>query len=285
MNYPVTIPSIEFGGQGPALHFAHANGFPPKAYSPLLKRLAENHRVSAILLRPLWPGSEPHHFKGWDQLADDLIRFLEERDMAGIIGVGHSVGGTITLRASLRRPDLFSTLVLLDPVIFIPRKAMVWTLIFNLGLGYLLHPLTNSALRRRREFESVDAMYANYRSKEIFRKIDDPGLRAYVEALAKNKSNGAIELAYSPEWEAKIYVTSMQLSNEIWRNLPKLKIPLLILRGQSTKTFIPQAASMVQRKLPKAVIQNIPDSGHLVPLEKPEAVHRAIQEYLYSDRN
>ena len=46
----MTIPSIDFGGNGEELVFLHANGYPPECYRPLLTRLAEKlsrHRDGA----------------------------------------------------------------------------------------------------------------------------------------------------------------------------------------------------------------------------------------------
>ena len=31
------IPYVDFGGKGPVLHFAHANGYPPRIYRKLLQ--------------------------------------------------------------------------------------------------------------------------------------------------------------------------------------------------------------------------------------------------------
>ena len=41
-----------------------------------------------------------------------------------MIGMGHSIGAIVTLRAALREPTLFRALVLIDPVL-LPRKRML----------------------------------------------------------------------------------------------------------------------------------------------------------------
>jgi hypothetical protein len=114
------IPFLDFGGFGPPLHFAHANGYSPKAYTPFIETLTPRYRASAMLS---------------------------------------------------------------------------------------VHPSIPGTLRRRRVFESVETMFDNYRRKPVFNRIDDRGLRAYVEALARPRPDGQVALAYSPEWEATIYMT------------------------------------------------------------------------------
>ncbi len=58
-----------------------------------------------------------------------------------MIGIGHSMGATTTLRLALRQPERFQLLVLIDPVMFPPLTGIAWNIIFRLGLAYQLHPL------------------------------------------------------------------------------------------------------------------------------------------------
>jgi pimeloyl-ACP methyl ester carboxylesterase len=280
MPEPSPIPYLDFGGNGPLLHFAHANGYPPLAYRPLLENLARSYHVLAMKMRPLWADANYADLQDWRPFASDLVQFLRERSPGSWIGVGHSVGGNATLRAALHHPDLFRAVVLIDPVIFPPWASPPWKLLTALGLDYRLHPLARRTLRRRRIFESQAEMFANYRSKAVFNRMDDQALQAYVESMARETPEGKVELVFSPEWEARIYVTAIQADLEIWRELSTLKPPLWILRGAETDTFLEQTARRFQRALPSAVLQTIPEAGHLLPLEMPEVVGQAIREGL-----
>jgi pimeloyl-ACP methyl ester carboxylesterase len=278
------IPFVDFGGSGPPLHFAHANGYPPRAYAPFIETLTPHYRVFAMLTRPLWPDCPPDGLRDWSPLADDFARFLAERGERDVIGVGHSLGGVVTLIAALRRPERFRALVLIDPVLLPYSLLFLWTLFYKLGLADRLHPLAPAALKRRRVFESAEAMYAHYRSKPVFRRMDDRSLRAYVEALARPRPDGQVELAYSPEWEARIYVTGPLYEWKLWREIEKLRAPLLVIRGAETDTLMPGAVKMLRRRLPNAEYRDVPGAGHLVPMEKPEEVGRIIREFLKLQR-
>lgn len=146
-----------------------------------------------------------------------------------------------------------------------------------MGLARQVHPLIPGTVRRRRVFENVEAMFENYRRKSIFRRIDDRGLRAYIEALARPRPDGQVELAYSPEWEIKIYETG---PIDFWDQLPELRPPLLIVRGGDTDTFWPGAARKVQRHLPRAVIHTVAGATHLVPMERPREIGEVIESFL-----
>src|SRR5512141_382967 len=113
LPYPLTpIPYFDLGGDGLPLHFLHANGYPPDCYKPLFELLKTQYQVFGMLLRPLWKDSRPEDIRTWHSLSDDLRLFLSSQ--AGpVIGVGHSIGATVTLRAALRDPSQFRALVLI----------------------------------------------------------------------------------------------------------------------------------------------------------------------------
>jgi pimeloyl-ACP methyl ester carboxylesterase len=276
------IPSIEFGGSGLPLHFTHANGYTPAAYTPLIETLTPRYRVFSMLLRPLWPqhAQGPNGVKDWSPLAGDLIAFLDQRGEKNVIGVGHSIGGVITLLAALRRPELFRAVVMIDPVLFPPGFLLVWTVIDRLGLTPHIHPLIPTTLRRQRVFESVDAMYDSYRRKAVFSRIDDRNLRTCIEALVRPRPDGQVELIYSPEWEARLYLVGPQVDWQLWKELRTLRPPMLIVRGRKIERGWPDATNTVQQRLPHTEIHRVDGAGHLVPLERPREVGEVIESFL-----
>jgi pimeloyl-ACP methyl ester carboxylesterase len=283
MSIPEIIPFEDHGGQGPALHFAHANGYPPGAYGELFEGLRSSHKILAMRMRPLWPGADPQAIADWRPLADDLARFLDQQALSGIIGWGHSLGAVTTLRLALRQPQRFRALVLIDPVLFPPAVIVFSDLIYRLGLGYRLHPLARGALKRRDRFESRAAMFANYRHKAVFGRLSDSALRNYVDALGCPRPQSSVELCYPAAWEARIYVTGVRADLELWRALPELKPPLLILRGAETDTFWERTGRLVQRRLPSARVHSVADSSHLLPLERPLDVLAAAKDLGFLD--
>ena len=114
------IPYEDFGGTGPLLHFAHPNAYPPAVFRQFLQPLTADYDVLAMAQRPLWPGSRPDEMHDWQLFADDLVDFLADHDLHGIIGVGHSLGAVATMMAAVGQPQLFRALVLIEPV-FLPR--------------------------------------------------------------------------------------------------------------------------------------------------------------------
>lgn len=273
------IPQFDLGGSGAPLHFLHANGYPPECYRPLLDLFHQEYHVFGMLLRPLWEGSNPEDLDDWHPLADDLLRFLEARGNGKVIGVGHSVGGVTTLRAALLQPEKFRALILLDPVLFLPTFLLGWSMIRLLGLGEKVHPLIAGAKKRRRTFDDLDSVFRGYRSRSIFRFMSGDYLRQYIKGITSPRPEGGYELVYSPEWEARIYLTGLR-DFDLWRGLPHLKVPTLIIRGAETDTFLERNARLVQKKNPAIKIVTLERATHIVPLELPREVFEITQSFL-----
>lgn len=274
----MNIPYFIHGGDGPPLHFLHANGYPPGCYKSLFNRMQERFHVFGMLLRPLWEDSNPNEIHNWNPFSEDLLRFLTPPTPAPVIGVGHSIGAVVTLRAALRDPSKFRALVLLDPVLFVPSFLVWWNFFRTIGLGHRMHPKISGALKRRRTFDDLDTVFRGYRMRAVFKYMSDENLRYYIEGITRRREQG-YELVYSPEWESHIYYTGL-LDFDIWRDLPKLQVPTLFIRGAETDTFLAKAANLVKRKQPNARVETLEKSTHLLPLERPDEVFNIMQAFL-----
>jgi len=273
------IPFVNFGGNGEELVFLHANGYPPECYRPLLSRLAENYHVTAMVQRPLWPDSTPEEIEDWRPLTDDFLGFLDTRHTGPIACVGHSMGGLALLRAALREPQRFKAIVLLDPVLLPPFYIAYWAMVRKLKIGERHHPFLEAARQRRQQFDDLERLYQSYRRKSVFRYFDDEALRAYVAGIACRVDESVYRLCYSSEWEIHIYRTSIWRDMDIWRGLPKLEVPTLIVRGAETDTFWDRTGKLIQRKQPGVKIEALENSTHLLALERPKEISNLIKSF------
>ena len=278
MNSPLSpLPSFDLGNTGQPLHFLHANGYPPGCYKPLFELLQTEYHVFGMLLRPLWNDSHPGEIQDWKPFSEDLLQFLAQIP-SPVIGVGHSIGAVVTLRAALRDPAKFRALVLIDPVLFVPSFMLKWQFVRMLGLGDRLHPLIPGAKKRRRTFDNLEKVFRGYRGRAIFRYMSDENLRIFIEGITQPDGAGSYKLVYPPAWEAQIYRTGMH-DFDIWRGLPNLEVPTLFIRGAETDTFLESAASFTKRKQSKAQVVTLEKSTHILPLERPMEVFNIMQSF------
>jgi pimeloyl-ACP methyl ester carboxylesterase len=269
------IPYDEFGDHGPTLHFAHANAYPPGAYRQLLGHLAKDFRVLAIKYRPLWPESNPEEIDNWQDIAQDLILFLDQMKISGVIGVGHSLGAVTTMMAALQRPDLFKSLVLIEPV-FLPPSVLEH---FSQQQGFDPYemPLIKIAQKRRHHWDSLQGAFDHFRGKRVFSRWSDQALWDYINAGLNADGQGEFELAFSPAWEAWIYAHPPMT---VWDLISEVTKPTLALRGVESDTLVPEAWETWREKQPEAAFIEITDTGHLLPMEKPVTVADLTGEFL-----
>ena len=265
----------DWGGDGPPLHFAHANGFPPASYRSLLERLAGDFQVATYADRPLWSDDPPESLTDWTPLADDLGQALERRGLEEVVGVGHSLGGVLTALVAAARPGLFSVLILIDPVVFTFPRTWFWGGMKRLGQGWRL-PLVRGARRRRDRWPERAAVAEAYRGKSTFSGWTDAAFDDYLEAGFEEIEDG-VGLRYPKAWEARIFEVSPA---DVWPALRRIDIPVLFLRGENSETFLTGAAARATREMSNVRVQEIPGTSHFLPFEDPDCVAAAIRDFV-----
>lgn len=263
----------------PRIHLAHANGYPPGCYRALLAAFEAEYACMAMPYRPVEAGEAPAALCSWHDLTDDLIAGLRQSAAERPwIGIGHSLGGIVTLFAALREPSLFSHIVLLDPVV-LPRRWYLAGGIVPLRFRHHLLPLSRQALRRRDHWPDAASARAHLRRKAIFRRIPDPVFDDLIAAMLRPDSGGGVTLAFPRQWESRVYITA----TSPYEALRRLKVPFLIIRGAASDTIRPEVWARMQRLNPRGTFVELPDSGHLLPFERPAETARLIRDWL-SDR-
>ena len=261
----------------PLLHLAQANGFPPETYLEMLRPLLPRFKVFSFYARPFWGDTPPDWLKNWSQLAEDLIESLDGMGAKQVIGMGHSLGGVLTLYAAVKRQDLFSKVILMDPTMLPPKLLWQIKLMKLFGLDARSH-LIQGALRRRRVWESAEAAYEYFRGRRLFKNWSDGMVRAYCEGITGPSPEGGVQLLYPPEWEAQIYRT---IPTDIWEKAGKLDRPTLVIRGEESNTFTEKSEWAFRKANRKVFFARVPGAGHLVAQEKPAETGRIIEEFLF----
>ncbi|WP_054001509.1 alpha/beta fold hydrolase [Shimia sp. SK013] len=261
---------------GPPTVFHHATALGPRCYRPFLSEIAQTHNVQALAMRPLWPNApQPNRKRGWDQFADDMIAWIEATQDAPVLAVGHSIGAATTAMAAVKRPDLFKGLVLIEPSGVTRRIHLMLRLV-----PYRMRQTTGPAaevLRGPTHWSNQEAAYADYRASRAYRRFDDATLRNLVTALTvPDRTKDGVSLEYPREWEAHLYATPPHI-------LPTLKsitVPTQIITGKPSLFMDPAIANALQTARPDMSYTQLPDFGHLLPLEAPAIVGQATRDAL-----
>jgi len=269
----------EFSGDGPPMHIALANGFPPQVYTPLLEPFTSEYRVMSFPPRPMWTNPPaPTTLATWEVAADDLLAAFDAHNVTDVIALGHSLGGVVTMLAAVKQPERFKGIVLLDPTIFPPHALRTLWLMRTVGLEGRF-PLVQRALQRRAHFADEQEAFDYWRPKKLFKTWPDEQLWRYVDGLTQPDGNGGLELAWSPAWEARVYASVYTNS---WRKVAQLDnlLPVLTLRGTATNTFLEPAAQTMRQRVPSMTYAELEGQGHLFPMEAPDETRAVIQAWL-----
>ncbi len=273
-NKTFKIPFHDFGGKGEVLHFAHANGFPPGCYQQFLKPFLKQYQVLGMKGRPFWQ-TEPNGKHAWVDMGDDLIRFLDSQNTKNVIGMGHSMGAVATMLAAVKRPDLFSKLVFIEPVFLMAIPQMVFSKMPWFLKPYV-HPFIKTTMKRRDTWESKEVVFKSFRKKRVFAKWSDEVLWDYVNFGTKPNGKGEVTLSFSKEWEAHYYGTVPY----VWAALKKVTQTTFGIRGEMTDTILPKAWEKWHKTMPNAQFLEMKNVGHLIPMEAPELLAREVLEFL-----
>jgi len=270
---------LDWGGSGRQVHFLHANGFCAGTYAPFLSHLTGIYRVVASDVRGHGDSTFPQteRIRNWDVFADDLKTIVAGAMTPPVIGMGHSLGAVTTCIAAARYPQLFSAIILLDPVFIAGSERWRLALVRLLGLRSWL-PLARNARQRKRSFAGKQSALRRFvAGRGIFKSWSADFIEAYMECgLLEHDADKAI-LRCDPELEAQIF-ESVPLN--VWKTVTRVKCPILAIRGDQSDTFLPEAGRQLEQVAHDARVVTLPRAGHFLPMEKPEETAAAITEFI-----
>lgn len=257
----------DWGGDGPPIVILHATGFLGRAYRPLALALRSTGHVYSYDQRGHGDSSRPADGDySWASTAADLKAFIVAMGLEGVRGLGHSAGATAIGSLAATHPELIPRSVLLEPVVFDEEAR-----------DSVQNSLYERTLKRKRWFESAEAMFRNLEHKPPFAVWRRDMLRDYCQYGTRPASDGGVELKCPPEIEADFYSRAREfpgLSIILESNAPSL----LILGEKSDSTAI-RIADRIAAQLANGTLVKVPDAGHFLPMERPEMIARMAAEF------
>jgi pimeloyl-ACP methyl ester carboxylesterase len=260
----------------PLIHFAHANGVPSKVYQKLFDALSDQFDVIAVPnlgVDPKYPVDQH-----WESMTNQLIDNIEANSNGRkVIGIGHSLGGVLTFKASLIRPDLFSQNILLDPPLIVGVESFGFQIAKLLKLKIIdkMSPAALS-LRRRDHWESREQAADLLRPKALYQAFDRDCFNDYIQhGLVEDTSRGGVELVIPKMTEVEIFRTNPSLW---WKPQPKLTVPTHLIAASQ--------GPFLGRKFPQKLDKKfgVPfstfEGGHMFPLERPNELAQYLKQLI-----
>lgn len=183
--------------------------------------------------------------------ADDVAAILRDRKVSQAALVGSSHGGNIALSVALRYPAQISDLVLVGPE----------------AEGF---PYSEHFIMAQREFQTAkDPTEVRVKNTYFTAPGDDAArehLRRLLNASPQDHKHSDMPLPEKP----------------VFPYVRDLRIPTLILTGSVDIADNQAVSGALAMSIPGAVRVVVPDTGHLLYLEKPEVFSSLVLEFLTS---
>jgi cis-3-alkyl-4-acyloxetan-2-one decarboxylase len=262
-------------GSGPTLLFVHGNPTWSFAFRNLIKALARNYRVLAVDHIGCGFSDKPQDYSyRLAQHIANLERFVTALDLRDITLFAHDWGGAIGMGVATRLPERFARFVLFNTAAFRSRRIPLRIAVCRIpGFGALsvrglnlfsraalrmavAHPERLSAAVRR----GYLAPYGNWHDRiAVLRFVQD--------------------IPLSPEHPSDATLGSIEES------LSGLKDrPMLLVWGLRDWCFTTEFLDEFQRRFPRAQTLRLPDAGHYLFEDAPDAIIARVKEFLAQHR-
>lgn len=263
----VEIAMLDWGGDGPLALLHHANGFCKGMWAEVAEGLRDRYRVVAMDARGHGDSSHPETPGAyeWPHFAEDLVAVAEglvaERGGGAIaLGIGHSFGGTSMIGAAARRPDLFSRLVLVDPVVPPPPDSGI-----TADNTPHLRRLVEGARRRRAHWPSRAAARAYCRERHFFASWRPTAIELYLLDGMREHADGGLELKCPGAVEGAVFAGSNTV--DLFALAARVTTPALVMWAE--RGDFPRAVhEALAATMPAGRFSTVA-AGHLVPMENP----------------
>lgn len=179
--------------------------------------------------------------------------------------IGYSMGGRIALHFAAAFPGRVRRLVLESASPGLEKEAE------RAG-----RRAADESLAQRIVEEGVRAFVDGWEALPLFETQKRLDAELLVRQRERRLSNDAASLA------AALLGLGTATLPQLWDRLPELRTPTLLIAGASDARFAHIARQMAAR-MPLAQLAIVPDSGHAVHLERPDAWLNVVAAFLAAD--
>jgi len=271
--------SYEERGSGHAVVMVHGIPTDLRAWSNQLDNFSSSFRAISISRRHAYPNK--NDLKVSDSTvgnnSGDLVSFIQALNLQPIHLIGHSFGGFVSLFSVWKRPELFRSLVLVEPavpsILVKNEKSPLQVLAFlfsNFSAAMSARRFQNGNLKLTlKSYEGGDlknaVKYFYEGIREIvgsFEKLPDP-----VRSMMLDNGITIGEL----ETEFPIFTKEDARS---------IKLPTLLVKTQNGPKWLRVIVDGLSKKIPNCSVVDISGSCHLPHLENPTDFNRSVLEFL-----
>ncbi len=256
--------AYEVQGKGNPLVLIAGVGYGAWFWHKVVPGLAEHFQVITFDNRGAGGSDKPVGPFTVSMMAADTIGLLDALDIQAAIIMGHSLGGFIAQEMVVTRPDLVAKLILAST---------------NFG-GTNVIPITQEAMEvlTNREGDPVELV------KRGITIACAPGFAERQMGVVKELMEYRFTNPVPPaQYQAQVMAGAGMAAlteEQVAERMASIKVPTMILFGEFDMVVPPANADLMAKKIAGARVKIIPATGHMFPMEDPDATVIAIREFI-----
>jgi molybdopterin/thiamine biosynthesis adenylyltransferase/pimeloyl-ACP methyl ester carboxylesterase/rhodanese-related sulfurtransferase len=211
-------------------------------------------------------------------LAATVAKVIEDHMTAPVHVVGNSMGGAVSVKLAVARPDLVKTLTLISPAL--PDRGLQPS---HLQFPLLALPKLGTVIMRRTGLISAEQRVAGVANTCFF----DPSVihkDRLAQEVAELRRRDQLDYADAALIGAARALTAEYLrprGGSLWRDAEQVRVPVLAVYGSHDKLVHPRGAAQAARSFrdaPDARVLVLPRTGHVAQMEHPALVAGFFRE-------
>lgn len=217
------------------IHFLAGTAFACKIYWPFFQQIAPDYDL-------IWHDYKGHgdsdngdgEFDGWQATTERALVLANlkglEQESRPVIGMGHSYGGAMTIIMAVKQPELFSSLVLVDP--FMVSEAS------EERYRAMTEFLVSKTREKDHRWQNADEVRHYMSTRFMFKDWHPQAVEAFIAFNMNKDQDDKLSLKCPGTIEAGVYDDKV---TALWPSIRDLSIPTLIISGDQTVPFFAEA--------------------------------------------
>jgi len=257
----------EWGSEGaPVILALHGFGLSGHMFDEFAERVQDRYRIIALDQRG-------HGDSDWAPDGDytreafvrDLEGLCEALGLERFVLMGHSMGGLNAVAFTVKHPERVRALVLIDVGPEAAKEGVDNIRRFVQGPDEL-------------EFEEFVQLAHRFNPRRSIENIRER-MRHRLRQTESGKWTWKFDKRFrQPDGQLRI---GSDLSNdEMWALFRSVQVPTLLVRGAESDVLTQEVAERTVREMPRARLVVVPNAGHSVPGDNPDAFTTAVLEFL-----
>lgn len=250
----INIHYLRTGGDKPPVVLLHGLTTSGACWAPLARTLEENYDVIMPDARGHGNSSAPDQDYSYDNLAADVLGFIEALRLTQPVLLGHSMGGMAAALAASWNSKRLQGLILADPTFLTPQRQQE---VYKSDVANQHRRILD---RSKEDFLTELRIRHHHRSPELIELFAEARFQTSLRAFA-------ILTPPNPDYRQLITI---------------LAIPTLLVIGGAGGVVSPMVAAELASLNQHLEIEQIVETGHGIPYDQPDRFSAIIKAFLRS---